>query len=126
MTARECWFCFVPATAALCSGQAAFKYSHSRGSRLQMKPGWKTRGETERERSPGAAPCPSPALPKAELAGAGRVPVSGVQELWGSFIPICQKEGAMEGAEMLRKRVRRASCSLPAPFLRVSSLPCLM
>lgn len=32
MTARECWFCFVPAMAVLCLGQAAFRPCCSRGS----------------------------------------------------------------------------------------------
>lgn len=134
MTARECWFCFVPATAALCSGQAAFNYSHSQGSRLQIKPVWKTQGESELERSPGVAPCPCLALPKAtaprekpaEPARAGRAAVVRVQEPLVKLYSHLPEGRAMEGAQMLRKRARQASCSLPACFLLASYSPCLM
>lgn len=137
MTARECRFCFVPAVAALCSGQAAFKCSRSQALCLQIKPVWKTWGKTELERSPGAAPCPCPALPKAmapqekpaEPARAGRAAVAGVCRSRDGLSlgpPVklysCLPEGkVMEGEEMLRKRVRCASCSLPARFLLAGS-----
>jgi len=126
MITCECRFCFVPAVAAPCSGQAAFKYSRSQ----QIKPVWETQGETKLERSPGVATCPCPALPKAtapqqkpeEPARVGRAAVAGVSRSRAGLSPgppaklgSCLPERrAMGGEEMLRKQARSASCSLPA------------
>lgn len=100
---------FGPSHAALCSGQAAFKHSRSRGSRLQTKPVWKTPGEMELERRTGTAPCP--ALPKT-----GRAQEQGCRSLWGSVIPICQTEGdgsSSDAQEASKACFEPAACSPP-------------
>lgn len=128
MTGRECRFCFVPAMAALCSGQAAFKCSCSQGSRLQIKPVWKTRGETKLERSPGAAP--KNHSPAGETSGAGQSRSGrGVQEPGRALprasskalFPSARKKsdgGSRDAQEASEACFLLTSCMLPAHFPR--------
>lgn len=95
MTARECWFCFVPAMAVLCLGQAAFKPCCSRGSL------GKAREKPELEGS--LVQQPDPALQshssrdEQELGWA--LPRASTQALF----PPARKEKVMEREEMVRK-----------------------